>query len=170
MKRPYRSPNLTAAEVIDLYSVRAPSGCLIWTRPPCDTGYGQVSWKGKPVKAHQLAWFAEHGTFPPRRMTIDHTCHNEAAERGECDGGSGCPHRLCVNIDHLRVISNGENSAASPNTVTAINAAKTHCVNGHEFTEANTYHQPSHPTRRRCRTCASDSRSERTLRERRRDH
>lgn len=37
------------------------------------------------------------------------------------------------------------------------NTVKTHCAQGHKFTEANTYYRPSRPNARVCRTCLSAS-------------
>ena len=48
-----------------------------------------------------------------------------------------CGERLCVRPEHLRVTTHTQ-------------AAKTHCGNGHEFNQANTY--TSHG-KRRCRVC-----------------
>jgi hypothetical protein len=43
-----------------------------------------------------------------------------------------------VNIEHLKPKTQGENTKASALTVPAAHVAKTHCVNGHEFTPENT--------------------------------
>jgi hypothetical protein len=69
---------------------------------------------------HRVAWEAEHGPIP-EGLTIDHLCRN----------------RRCVNVAHLRLLSNVENARMNGNW------AKTHCVRGHEFTEDNTHLNPA---------------------------
>ena len=59
-----------------------------------------------------------------------------------------CRVPLCVRPDHLEPVTVRENVRRSP----IHNGAKTHCINGHEFTEANTYVGPG-DTRRSCRAC-----------------
>ena len=66
-----------------------------------------------------------------------------------------CKNRKCVNPDHLEVISGKENTLRGMGP-TAINARRTHCVNGHEFTPENTYIRPDDGARD-CRTCAREA-------------
>lgn len=158
MKRTKRRPGMTAAEVLELYSERNEAGCLVWARPLKTTGYGQVSFGGKPRNVHRLAWEAVNGPVGPG-LTIDHECHNQAAARGECSGGSTCPHRACIDVEHLRAVSNGENSLGSVNTVTGRHSRLTHCLQGHEFTVANTYIRKDNGGRQ-CRECRRERRRE----------
>jgi hypothetical protein len=60
---------------------------------------------------------------------LDHTCHNEAAQRGECAGGWTCEHRACVNLDHLRLVSPSENVLAGNHSIDT----KTSCPKGHSY-------------------------------------
>jgi hypothetical protein len=60
-----------------------------------------------------------------------------------------CRVRNCVNTNHLDQVSRKENLMRSE-ARTAINARKTHCVRGHEFTPENTV---PNGTGRKCRTC-----------------
>lgn len=111
-----------------------PNECWLWMGTP-KNGYGVLSIKTRedawaPHYAHRLSyeWFV--GPIP-EGMVIDHTCHNVAAERGLCDGGEGCSHRLCVNPLHLDPTTVGENTARSPLTVTGQNVRKNVCPRGH---------------------------------------
>ena len=68
-------------------------GCLEWTGSKNDKGYGQIVVDGKVVAAHRYAWLRARGPIPDGEV-IDHTCFNPA----------------CVNIEHLRPATVGENN------------------------------------------------------------
>lgn len=104
--------------------------CWIWTekRHPC--GYGVVS----KVLAHRLAYQMFRGPIPAG-LQLDHVCR----QRG------------CVNPAHLRPVTIRENVLApGSRSPQAVNRAKTHCVRGHAFDEANTYRWKN---KRLCLTC-----------------
>jgi hypothetical protein len=73
-----------------------PSGCLAWTGATVN-GYGCISYKGARHWVHRLIWELEHGPIPGA-LTIDHV------------RARGCIHTLCINIDHLEVVTRAENS------------------------------------------------------------
>lgn len=111
------------------------SGCWQWVGCTSRTGYGYLKPSGKKVIAHRWMYEREVGPIPIG-LTIDHRCRN----------------RGCVNPAHLEAVTQGVNvlrGDAPPSR----NARKTHCVHGHEFTEANIYRPPSGV--RLCRTCIS---------------
>jgi hypothetical protein len=83
--------------------------------------------------AHRVLYRLVNGPIPIG-AEIDHLCRN----------------RSCVNPDHLEAVSHRENLMRSPIAPAAINARKTHCKYGHEFTQTNTYVSSG---RRRCRLC-----------------
>ena len=111
-----------------------PNGCIWFIGYVNGEGYGRV-WNGKAdLLAHRAAF--EHFVGPiPEGLTIDHECHNRDAS---CPGGVTCPHRRCVNVEHLTVKTRGENSSASPTSTAAQRRARTHCKRGHPYDEANT--------------------------------
>lgn len=69
-------------------------------------------------------------------MQIDHLCRNHD----------------CVNPEHLEVVTQAENMRRGIGA-TAINARKTHCKHGHEFTPENIYRRPNG---RECMTCLKE--------------
>ena len=112
-----------------------PNGCIHYTGYLDVKGYGRVTrLSGSPL-AHRAAY--EHFVGPiPEGMTIDHECHNRDET---CAGGDSCRHRRCVNWEHLAPKPQGANTLASATTPASVNAAKTHCIHGHEFEPENTY-------------------------------
>jgi hypothetical protein len=134
-------------------------------------GYVSVRWKGVSRPAHRVSYTEWHGDIPPGSH-IDHTCHNEAAARGECAGGLTCLHRGCINPMHLEAKTHQENMLASPLTAPGrgpvgwaeSQTQKTHCPQGHEYSEANTYiwHRPETSyIARMCRSCIRERARER---------
>lgn len=99
--------------------------------------------------AHRVAYELLVGPIPSG-LVLDHTCHNGT----NCSGGAECLHRRCVNPAHLELVTNRENilRGRTGEKSGQQKRALTHCVNGHEFTEANTYWRQG--KWRVCRTCA----------------
>jgi hypothetical protein len=111
--------------------------CWIWRGQRNHYGYGAFSFGGtrRKVGAHRFAYELLVGPIP-EGLTIDHLCRN----------------RACVNPDHLEPVSMYENLMRSPIAPQAVNARKTHCKHGHEFTPENTYWRKDRPGRR-CVRC-----------------
>ena len=108
------------------------SACWLWTAAKQTEGYG-LFWDGqRMVLAHRFAYTCMVGPIPPG-LQLDHLCRMPS----------------CVNPAHLEPVTARENTMRGM-TIPAMNAAKTHCVNGHLFDVENTY-QGS--TGRRCRAC-----------------
>lgn len=103
----------------ELYERGRDEDCWPWLGPITKHGYGRKSRCN--VSAHRLVWEKERGPIPPG-LFIDHICRN----------------RRCVNPNHLRPVTPRINSIENSVSPAAINAAKTHCCRGHEFTEENT--------------------------------
>lgn len=68
------------------------TGCWIWGGPVINSGYGQVRYSGKKALAHRASYESARGTIP-NGMVIDHLCRV----------------RLCVNPDHLEVVTQSAN-------------------------------------------------------------
>lgn len=112
------------------------TACWEWTGSTTQ-GYGAIAWgeDGRSRRVHRVVYELLVGPVPPPLM-LDHLCRN----------------RRCVNPAHLEPVTNRENVLRGIGP-TAVNAAKTHCSVGHEFTEVNTYYNPRDPGWRRCRAC-----------------
>mgnify|MGYP003292883006 CR=1 FL=1 len=100
------------------------TGCWNWQGTVLRTGYGFVYFHKEKWLVHRLSWTLTHGPIPDR-LTIDHLCRN----------------RRCVNPEHLEPVTNRENILRGMSPM-AMNARKTHCVNGHPRNEQNTYVRP----------------------------
>lgn len=106
--------------------------CHIWTGSVTEDGYGMFSWAGRKVIAHRWVYEAIVGPIP-EGLELDHLCKN----------------RGCVNTQHLEVLTHNENLRRS-NTVGARNRDKSHCPQGHAYTDENIY---SYKGKRYCRAC-----------------
>ena len=122
---------LTVEERFLAKAVVAENGCWLWTATLINSGYGRFWYQGKLELAHRVAYTLFVGDIPAG-LTIDHTCHTK-----RCDGGVICEHRRCVNPEHLEPATQQTNLLRG-RTIPAANAAKTHCLRGHEFTPDNT--------------------------------
>lgn len=117
------------------FSVK-PNGCWDWTGSMNGHGYGRFqSEQRRVVQAHR--WAYEHFIGPiGKGLDLDHLCRNPA----------------CVNPAHMEPVTRRENLLRGK-TIPAMLAAKTHCVAGHEFNEANTYRYGVDNRLRVCRVC-----------------
>lgn len=119
--------------------------CVEWEGGKDRDGYGQISatvrGRRTTLRAHRVSYEKHIGPIPVG-LTLDHLCRN----------------RGCVNPKHLEPVTNRENVLRGQGPA-AVNARRTHCVHGHEFTPENTYTyvNESYPHGRRvCRTCIFD--------------
>ena len=130
-------------EIVDALAdkIQFSDGCWLWTtgRAGKDQRYG--NFRGRT--AHRAVYEAVVEPVP-KHLQLDHLCKNT----------------LCVNPDHLEPVTARENLMRG-DTIGARNAAKTHCVNGHELTPENVYLWRGMRNCRICRKAASRRRHER---------
>lgn len=129
------------------HSVAGPNGCIVWTGYTDNEGYGKITVHNRGRYAHRIAHEELVGAVP-KGMQLDHLCHTKDAT---CGGGRTCMHRRCINPLHLEVVTARENSIRANNSFVSINAHKTRCGSGHEFTPENTYVRTNGT--RRCVEC-----------------
>lgn len=131
--------------------------CWPWTGAISVDGYGVFVAPGYRM-AHRYAYTLLVGLIPDG-AELDHLCHNKA---GCVLAGRDCPHRRCVNTAHLEPVTPTENRQRvnpvarrrGPLKIGTIQAAKTHCPRGHEYTAGNTYVDTRGS--RNCRICARE--------------
>lgn len=107
--------------------------CILSDYAPGSHGYSGIGWqKGDQrwtLLCHRVVWIAAHGPIPDG-LTVDHLCRN----------------RRCINVDHLRLLTNSANGRSNAQSI------RTHCPAGHPYDESNTYRRARGG--RVCRACA----------------
>lgn len=80
--------------------------CWLWTTTASTSnGYPQFRCGERMVLCYRFSYEQVVGPVP-EGLQLDHLCHNE---HPTCAGGPDCPHRKCVNPDHLEPVTNNEN-------------------------------------------------------------
>lgn len=123
------------------------NGCWDWQGATLPNGYPTQG----DGRVHRMMYELHHG--PLGKLQVDHTCHDPR----ECVGGKTCPHRRCVNPDHLQGVTAKQNLSAGRRA--NANALKTHCLQGHPYDDENTgrrWVKRSQSWARTCRACARE--------------
>lgn len=104
--------------------------CWLWTTVPSKGGYGRFKVQGIIGYAHVAACRMFIGAIP-EELSCDHLCKRP----------------ICANPVHIEFVFLKINILRGDGPA-AVNARKTHCVNGHEFTN-------EYANSRVCRICAN---------------
>lgn len=109
------------------------TNCWEWTASRNEWGYGKWWTGNKSARTHRVAYEALVGPIASG-LCLDHLCRT----------------RHCCNPTHLEPVTNRANLLRGV-SFSALNAVKTHCPKGHEYTPENTW--VSARNQRHCRTC-----------------
>jgi hypothetical protein len=127
---------MTVDEQQDKWTYKDPnSGCWLWLGAANKDGYAKSENSAYPGETlgHRLSYLYHVGSIPDNKE-IDHVCRV----------------RCCVNPSHLEAILHVENVRIGENYW----RKKTHCINGHEFTQTNARFVVSAGRKRRiCKQC-----------------
>ena len=103
------------------------TGCWLWTGEITRWGYAHLSYMGRKLRGHRVAYELYKGPIP-EGLELDHRCRQ----------------RSCVNPDHLEAVTRSENMRRSP---LVMRQHRTHCRHGHQYDGRHTEGY------RICRTC-----------------
>lgn len=124
-------------EIVERHIMPEPmSGCWLWLAALRSekTGYGSCWFQKKQYLAHRFVFQCVKGRIPKGKV-LDHICRV----------------RRCVNPDHLEPVTQQTNLLRGVG-LAAVNAQKTHCPRGHEYSPENLLNLAT--GERSCRECA----------------
>lgn len=88
----------TKIELCDIPDCACGNECVVWTAGLDSDGYAKFTMRNKTHKGHHYVYKKLVGPIELEGdddPTIDHLCH---------------PHRRCVTVDHMEIVSRSENS------------------------------------------------------------
>jgi HNH endonuclease len=124
---------LPTREALERYSPEPNTGCWLWMGHVTSWGYGILSLRGKPVRAHRYFYQSLRGPISDGKQ-LDHLC------RVKC----------CVNPNHLEVVTSRVNVLRGIGP-SAVNIKKEYCLRGHSLSGDNLY--VPRDLSRQCREC-----------------
>lgn len=127
--------SLSVAERIKANVVVDASSCWVWQARLDADGYGHIQIQRRDRIAHRVSYEAFVGPIP-EGLQIDHLCRV----------------RACCNPEHLEAVTSRVNTLRGKG-VSALNAVKTHCLNGHPLSGENLMLRADRPVRN-CRECS----------------
>jgi hypothetical protein len=113
--------------------------CWISNRAAHSNGYTKIGYLGQTWLTHRFSYTVFIGDIPDG-LQLDHLCRQ----------------RACCNPEHLEPVTCRENLLRG-DTLTAKEAAQTHCKEGHPLSGPNLYVRPDRTKSRGCKTCRNAS-------------
>ena len=114
------------------------TNCWIWQGDET-RGHGRIKIDYIHFFNHRISMFLYNDNFDLiNGPQVNHKCNN----------------KLCWNPEHLYIGTSSQNQLDSVKAGTNANAIKTHCPQGHEYNEENTYTDKHNL--RHCRQCARE--------------
>jgi hypothetical protein len=133
--------------------VRKTDSCWVWIGSVTAYGYPKFRTYQHVDAAYRVLWADLNGPIPDG-MQLDHLCHSRDSA---CMEGPNCPHRRCVNPEHLELVD------GATNVRRAHKGNPDFCKNGHPRTPENTRVRPrgNGAPARDCRICVSEGQQRR---------
>jgi hypothetical protein len=125
-------PKFNHERFLSLIKIDSNSDCWIWNGCKAEI-YGKFGIYYKSYYAHRVSYSLFNGPLT-NGMVIDHTCRN----------------KICVNPEHLREVTQQQNAVENSLGPSYFHSLKTHCPQGHEYSEENTRIRRGS---RECKTC-----------------
>lgn len=97
-------------------------------------GYGRVTKNGRKHMVHRQVWIKRCGPIP-KGLVVMHKCDN----------------RSCINLKHLRLGTQSDNIKDCADKRRHRNSRKTHCPQGHEYTDETVFKRRD--GKRSCKLC-----------------
>lgn len=124
-------------------------GCWLWTGYKDKDGYGKTKLNNHTIRANRLSWILYNGEIPAGMCV----CHS-------CDVPS------CANPKHLWLGTMADDMKDRDLKGRHGQSSKTHCPNGHEYNEINTWYgvDKNGYRNRHCRVCDKERHKQSSLR------
>jgi hypothetical protein len=104
--------------LIENLSLDEKTGCWNWTGGRMKSGYGVMTFRGKPETVHRIAAILWKGFDPSSGLWVLHHCDNPS----------------CFNPKHLFIGNRSDNMKDCISKGRQNNTRKTHCPQGHIYT------------------------------------
>lgn len=114
--------------IAPLIDAAVPGGCWLWTGTVNAEGYASRHLGPGSSLVHR--WLYEQLLGPIEdNLPLDHLCHTRDVS---CTANRDCPHRRCVNPDHLEPVTHAENSRRGRSPANLV-VQTNRCKRGHDY-------------------------------------
>lgn len=151
----------TIADLKEHCNINPDTHCWEWTHGIMGRGYGRMTYEGKQVFVHRVAWILSHidenGYTKPEDL-ISVTIGENVDPKKRVLVLHHCDNRICINPEHLFLGNDLINSQDAKEKGRKLKGSKEFCVNGHPRIETNLYTHINKEgvVRVNCRICQKD--------------